>query len=111
MKRLVIAGVGVSLLALISLRAQQQKQQNIDDFFRDFTAEWVCGNPNLATSSRYFTGEEQNNLERELTPETTAYKEARIQLAKKGLAGLAGFDKTGSAVPLTESQKLSADIM
>lgn len=107
MNRLAIAGGVVSALALVSLRAQQQKQANIDDFFRDFTAEWVRGNPNQATSTRYFTGAEQDKLERQLTPETAAYEETRIQLAKKGLAELARFDPS----KLSDSQKLSADIM
>ena len=84
----------ICLLALVSLPAQQRttSQQTIDDFFRDFTDEWARGNPNLATSARYFSGEEQDRLERQLTPETRAYRQARIQLARKGLAGLAKFD-------------------
>src|SRR5271169_1093128 len=69
------------------------QQPNIDDFFRDFTAEWVRGNPNQATGSRYFTGEEQDRLDRQLTPETEAYERSRIQLARKGLAELAKFDR------------------
>src|SRR3984893_7777205 len=81
--------------------------RNIDDFFRDFTAEWVRGNPNLATSSRYFSGEEQNRLEQQLTPETDAYRRARIQLARKGLVQLGTFDHAR----MTESQQVSADLM
>ena len=95
-----------ALLVLIaaSLGAQQP---NIDDFFRDFTAEWVRANPNLATSARYFTGEEQDRLERQLTPQTSAYRRSRIQLAKQGLAGLRKFDRT----KLTDTQRISADLM
>src|SRR5579871_4687332 len=102
MKRLAIPGA--FLLALLSAPAQQR---SIDDFFRDFTDEWVRGNPNLATSARYFTGEEQDRLERQITPETRAYRQSRIQLARKGLAELAKFD----IARLTETQRLSADIM
>ena len=110
MRRPAIFGTGVFLLALFSAPAQQRDQAppaSIDNFFRDFTAEWVRGNPNLATSARYFTGEEQDRLERQITPETRAYRESRIQLARKGLAGLAKFD----ASKLTQAQRLSADIM
>ena len=102
MKRLAIPGL--FLLALLSAPAQQR---SIDDFFRDFTDEWVRGSPNLATSSRFFTGEEQDRLERQITPETRAYRQSRIQLARKGLAELSKFD----AARLTETQRLSADIM
>ena len=93
-----------ALLLAASLPGQTP---NIDDFFRDFTATWVRGNPNLATSSRYFTGEEQDRLERQLTPQTIAYRRARIQLAKQGLAQLQKFDRS----KLTATQRISADLM
>ncbi len=93
-----------ALLLAVSLPGQTP---NIDDFFRDFTATWVRGNPNLATSSRYFTGEEQDRLERQLTPQTVAYRRARIQLAKQGLAQLQKFDRS----KLTPTQRISADLM
>ncbi len=92
------------VLIAVSLGAQQS---NIDDFFRDFTAEWVRANPNLATSGRYFTGEEQGRLERQLTPQTSAYRRSRIQLAKQGLAGLSKFDRS----KLSDTQRISADLM
>ena len=93
-----------ALLLAVSLPGQTP---TIDDFFRDFTAEWVRGNPNLATSDRYFTGEEQDRLERQLTPQTAAYDRARIQLAKQGLAQLQKFDRT----KFTDTQRISADLM
>jgi uncharacterized protein (DUF885 family) len=83
------------------------EQPGIDDFFRDFTSEWMRGSPSAATSSRYFTGEEQTKLERELTPETQAYRRSRIELARKGLTQLGKFDKTR----MTETQSLSADLL
>jgi uncharacterized protein (DUF885 family) len=104
MKQLAKFSAGVFLLGIVSLPAQQR---TIDDFFRDFTDEWVRGNPGLATRARYFTGEEQDRLERQLTPDTRAYRESRIQLARKGLAELAKFDPA----KLTATQRLSADIM
>lgn len=93
-----------ALLLAASLPGQTP---NIDDFFRDFTAAWVRGNPNLATASRYFTGEEQDRLERQLTPQTAAYRRARIQLAKQGLEQLRKFDRG----KLTPTQRISADLM
>ena len=35
----------------------------IDDFFTAFTDEWVRHDPNLATRTRYFSGDEQDRLE------------------------------------------------
>ena len=100
--------VPVAAAALLLLAPLLPGQQpNIDDFFRNFTAEWVRGNPNLATSSRYFTGEEQDRLERQLTPETLAYRRARIELARRGLADLAKFDRS----KLAATQRVSAELM
>src|SRR2546421_12348760 len=104
MKKLATFASSATLLLVVSLYAQQR---NIDSFFRAFTDEWVRSNPNLATSARYFTGEEQDRLERQLTPDTRAYRQSRIQLARKGLAELAQFDRA----QMTEPQRLSADIM
>jgi uncharacterized protein (DUF885 family) len=96
--------IALFLLSALALTAQQR---TIDDFFRDFTAEWVRGNPNAATSERYFTGEEQDRLERQLTPLTPAYKRSRIQLARKGLAELRQFDRA----KMSDAQRVSADLM
>ncbi len=93
-----------TLLLAVSLPGQTP---SVDDFFRDFTAEWVRGNPNLATSDRYFTGEEQDRLERQLTPQTLVYHRTRIQLAKQGLAQLQKFDRS----KFTDIQRISADLM
>src|SRR6516162_9890267 len=87
------------MLSAISVSAQQiidttPAMQPIDRFFTDFTAEWVRGNPNAATGARYFIGEEQDRLERQLTPQTKAYTRERIALARKGLEQLRKFDRT-----------------
>ena len=67
----------------------QTSARTIDDFFREFTDGWIRINPGLATSLRYFTGEEQDRLERQLTPLTIASARQRLQVARKGLADLA----------------------
>src|SRR5262249_47981318 len=90
-----------------SATAQSSTTQNVDNFFRTFTDEWVRGNPNLAVSSRYFSGQEQDQLDRQLAPETDAYRRARIQLAKRGLTELRKFDHG----KMTAAQRLSADLM
>ena len=80
---------------------------SIDEFFQRFTDEWVRRNPNLAISTRYFQGEEQDRLSRELTPVSRAYELETIAIARRGLAELATFER-GS---LTPDQQLSADVM
>jgi hypothetical protein len=96
-----------AIAVLVLTSGAQARQRTIDDFFRDFTAEWVRGNPNGATSSRYFSGEEQDRLERQLTPQTATYQRSRIQLARKGLTELVRFD--GAA--MNETQRVSADLL
>jgi uncharacterized protein (DUF885 family) len=93
--------------AALLCAAQLPAQPTIERFFDDFTAEWIRGNPNLAVSTRYFSGEEQDRFEREITPETLAYRQSRIRLAKRGLEELRRFDKS----KLTPSQQISADLM
>ena len=96
------------MLSAISISAPQTPAPHtIDQFFTDFTAEWVRGNPNAATGARYFTGEEQDRLERQLTPQTEAYTRERIALARKGLAQLRKFDRTR----MSDMQRVSADLM
>ena len=85
----------------------QTAGRTIDDFFRELTDEWIRTNPNLATSLRYFPGEEQDRLERQLTPLTIASARQRLQVARKGLADLRKFDRAG----MTETQRVSAEVM
>jgi len=96
-------------LAIIGATAAsaQIARRGIDDFFREFTDEWIRLNPNLATSLRYFAGEEQDRLERQLTPLTIASARQRLQLARRGLAELGKFDRTA----MTETHRVSAEVM
>lgn len=79
----------------------------VDGFFARFTDEWVRADPDLATSSRYFTGEEQDQLEQHLTPRTRASTLERIKRAKRGLAELQKFDRN----KMNDSQRVSAELM
>jgi uncharacterized protein (DUF885 family) len=87
--------------------AASAQTRSLDDFFRDFTADWVRRDPSLATSTRYFTGDEQDRLERQLTPQTREWKRDRIQRARRGIAELRGFNRAA----LTDAQRISADLM
>jgi uncharacterized protein (DUF885 family) len=100
-KRLVSANIVLALS--IAVPAQEP---TVDNFFDTFAAEWVRNDPNLATANRYFTGDEQQRLERELTPVGEAYRRARIERARRGLSALQRFDRSR----LSDAQRLSADV-
>jgi uncharacterized protein (DUF885 family) len=96
------------LLIVFSISpAVQAAPQSIDAFFDQFTAEWVRGDPDLATAVRYFSGEEQDRFEQQLTPNTRAWQMERIRLAQRGLRELAKFDLD----TVTETQRVSAQLM
>jgi uncharacterized protein (DUF885 family) len=101
MARRYLAAIGVLLAQIVTAQA------NIDEFLNNFTAEWIRADPNLATSTRFLKGDEQDRLEREITPVTLAYRKERIQLARRGLAELAKFDRA----KFSPTQRISADLM
>jgi uncharacterized protein (DUF885 family) len=106
-----ILAFGTSMASLptpaVAQLTGQQRNQSIDEFFRDFTAEWVRSDPDLARWTRYFSGAEQDRLERQITPRTLAQTQARIERARQGLAALANFDRAA----MNETQRVSADLM
>ena len=59
---MVLAALAVAGAAAPALAAER----SLAEFFREFTDEWVRGNPNQATATRYFSGAEQVALERQL---------------------------------------------
>ena len=96
--------LGVAVLACATVQGQQR---TIDEFFNSFTDEWMRGNANAATQSRYFTGAEQDRIERQLTPLTLEYRRDRLRLAQRGLAELRRFDRAR----MTDVQRVSAELM
>jgi uncharacterized protein (DUF885 family) len=101
----VICAAATTLLLLVAALPAQQR--NVDEFFRDFTADWVRHDVDLATRTRYFTGGEQDRVERQLRPWTLEWKKERIERAKQGLAQLRKFDRA----KMSEVQQVSADLM
>lgn len=84
-----------------------EREQSINEFFSDFTAQWVRVNPNLAISTGYFEGEEQNQLEQQVTPLTLEHDQEIIALAREGLARLDAYDLEQES----DSIRISADVM
>ena len=96
-------------LAVAGASASQPsaQQRPIEDFFRDFSAEWARGNPNQAVSTRYFTGELQDRLERQLTPLTSAWQRQRIDVARRGLAELRRMGRAA----FIDQQAIAAELL
>ena len=108
-RELCAAALAAGAVAHRSLYAQSPPapESGIEDFFRNFTDDWVRHSPDGATAYRYFTGEEQDRLERQLTPRTVAWKRERVERARKGLVDLRKFNRNR----ITETQRVSADVM
>lgn len=94
----------VALAAAAPCRAQAQ---TIDQYFEAFTAEWMRADPESSTIDRYFPAAEQDILDGKLSRPSAEDGPARIALARKGLAGLAKFDRG----TLTAAQRVSADVL
>src|SRR5471032_449222 len=98
-------------VAALAARAQE----SFDAFAERVAANWVRGNPQFATGAQYFSGAEQDALDRQLSgrivtsglPIDPLVRDARVAEAKKILTQLAAFDRT----KLTPTQRLSAGWM
>jgi uncharacterized protein (DUF885 family) len=104
------ATLPVSAIAAPAAAAATQavKPNSAFDKWADkFAEDWVRLNPQLATSTQYFSGAEQAALDRQLTPLTQAQRDKTRTLAKQGLARLDKY----MAGPLSETQRISAAVM
>jgi len=78
-----------------------------DTWADSLASDMVRADPDDATYTQYFSGAEQEALDRQLTPITKEYRAARIAAAKKALAELAKFDRT----KLDAQQRTSAGVI
>ena len=69
-------------LVLFSLIISTLSAHPLADYMEKFAADWVRLSPTTATSSQYFSGEEQDRLDGQLTLPTPAYRAARVALAE-----------------------------
>jgi uncharacterized protein (DUF885 family) len=83
------------------------QSRTVGEFFDDFSAEWMRRRPSQSTASRYFTGAEQDRLDRQLTPQTPEWRRETIEQARRGLRELARFDRSR----LSDAERVSADVM
>lgn len=104
---LAVALPGCSTAPVAQEAVAVKPYQAFDTWADRFAEDWVRMNPQLATSTQYFSGAEQAKLDRELTPLTQAQRDRMRQLAQDGLKRLDGF----KAEPLDATQKISSDVM
>ncbi len=92
------------LFALLLCSWLRAAELTFDGWADAFSAEWVSGDPMLATLTQYFDGAEQDALDRRLTPFTKEYRASRVARARHGLEELAKFKRD----ELTQTQRISA---
>ena len=104
------ASASVMVAAIVALTATvgvTGQERAIGTFFDDFSADWMRRRPSQTTQSRYFTGEEQDRLDRQITPETAEWKRGTVEQARRGLKELAAFDRSR----MGDTERVSADVM
>ena len=99
--------IGLSLVFAACASSLFAAEPSFDQWADDFSADWMRADPSGATLTQYFTGAEQDALDRQLTPITKAYRAARVARARRGLAGLKRFDRAH----LDPSQRVSAAVL
>ncbi|PZO10408.1 MAG: DUF885 domain-containing protein [Lysobacteraceae bacterium] len=104
----VSAPVSSPSLSAASVSSQPARQaESVTDYFASFTDQWMRRQPSAATASRYFDGAEQDAMDRQITPETDAFEQETVALARQGLAGLAAFDRAS----ISDTERVSAELM
>jgi uncharacterized protein (DUF885 family) len=76
-------------------------------FFDSFADEWMRRQPSASTGSRYFEGETQAALDRQLTPLGEAFQAETVALARRGLSELARYQ---GAAP-SDTERVSVEVM
>jgi uncharacterized protein (DUF885 family) len=79
----------------------------LDALFAGFTDRWMAANPSAASASRYFDGEQQARLDRQITGRDAASRAATRTLAAEGIAALQAIDLSS----LDAERRLSAELM
>jgi uncharacterized protein (DUF885 family) len=96
------------LSALVLLAATARAADPAFEIWADaVAADSIRTDPAAATLTQFFSGAEQDALDRQLTPITREYRAARVAAAKKALAELARFDRT----KLDAGQRTSAAVI
>ena len=87
--------------------AQAPDSRDVGAFFEAFSDEWMLRQPSSATASRYFDDARQAEMDRQLTPMTEEFQRGSVELARRGLEQLAGFDPAA----MDDIERVSAELM
>ncbi|RJG14942.1 DUF885 domain-containing protein [Massilia cavernae] len=85
----------------------EQRNAAFDNWADSFAAAWVRLSPEQSTAVQYFSGAEQQALDRQLSPQTAEYRKRFTNMARAGLVRLDMF----LAGPLDATQRISAQTM
>ncbi len=96
-----------SVAAAGSVQIQKKPNAVFDKWSDAFAADWVRLSPERATSAQYFSGAEQQALDRLLSPGTREQRAKFQAMARTGLMKLKSF----LAGPLDATQRISAETM
>jgi uncharacterized protein (DUF885 family) len=100
--------VAVLFSALYGIASEAQAgDAAFDVWAEDLAAQAMRTDPEAATRAQYFSGDEQDALDRRLTPVTEAYRAERVAFARRALDELAGFEQEA----LDASQRVSAQLI
>ena len=95
------------VLCAVAIAVPSAQQPSLDDFFRTISDGWVRLNPDLAVTTRYFSGEEQDRLEQQISSYSDAAERQRLEYIQRGHQQLGRFDRSR----MTDAQRLSADVL
>ena len=99
--------LALCLLCGLTSVAAQSTATGFGQFIQQYSDEWMRFHTNGASTRRYFSGGEQEAMERQIEPVTKAHRAAELQLIDRGLAGLGKFDRS----QLNASDHRIADIV
>ena len=88
-------------------QAASAQAGTIAEFFDAFTDEWMLRQPSSATGSRYFDDARQDEMDRQLTPMTSEFRQETVELARRGLEQLQQFDFNA----MDDTERVSAEMM
>src|SRR5262245_41876012 len=96
-----------ALAGLASQALAKEADPAFDRWVEALTTAEMRADPTRATVTQYFSGAEQDALDRQLTPNTKAYRAERVAVARRTLAELAARDRS----KLDPQQVVSARII
>jgi uncharacterized protein (DUF885 family) len=86
------------LLCGLTTVSAQPANRDFSAFIQRYTDDWMRFHTDFASSRRYFSGGEQEAMDRQIEPVTRAHRQAELQLIDRGIAQLKTFDRSRLSV-------------